>query len=126
MKLKLIDIEMKLIFCVAIMALTGSSSCKDLLLGTVGPNDTLILRSIEKNSPTNWEYATGYLRFPPYYPLIINRRRITAVRVNDQLPNSEAVVQLYAGGVGCYQVAMYFKSELNKSYSFIVEIYGEP
>lgn len=117
---------MNSIFFVAIMALTGSAFCNDLMLGTVGPNDKLLHRSIEKSSPSYWEYATGYLRFPPYYPRVINRSTITAVRVTNQIPNSEAVAQLYAGGVGFNQVAMYFKSEHNKGYSFIVEIYGKP
>lgn len=66
--------------------------------------------------------VTEDVKFP--FPGQRNNFTISAIRVIDQLPKSNAFAQIYAGGINYNHTLIHLKSERGKSFNFVLEIYG--
>lgn len=91
--------------------------------GNVGPYDTLLHYEIVKKSSAFLQVVTLDVIYPQQYSF--NNRTITGIRARDQMPDSKGgYAQLYAGGPGFNHTTIHFKSQRNKGFNFVVEIFG--
>jgi len=105
------------------LSLLGLTTSTNMTWGTVGPYDVLLYHDIVKKSSSFLQVATLDVEYPQQFQK--NNRTITAIRITDQmLDNKGGYAQLYAGGPGFNHTTIHFKSQRNKGFNFILEIFS--
>jgi hypothetical protein len=95
----------------------------DITFGHVGQYDLLLHHEIVKKSSEFLKVVTEDVSFPRKYQY--NQHKITGIRIIDQVPDDKGgYAQLYAGGPGFNHTTIHFKSKRNKSFNFVLEIFG--
>jgi Transcription activator MBF2 len=116
---------MKVLFVISIALFFGSFGVAENVItwGSVTQYDVLLYREIIKKSSSFLKVVSMDVTYPmPYH---FSNRTITAIRLTNQMPEGkEGHAQIVSGGVGFTNVSIHFKSQRNKGFNFIMEIFG--
>lgn len=115
--------SMKLLVVAFVLVLVGCATSLNITWGYVGPYDILLHRDIVKKSSSFLKVVTLDVTFPQQFQY--NNRTITAIKITDQILNDKGgYAQIYAGGIGFNHTTIHFKSQRNKGFNFVLEIFG--
>lgn len=114
--------KMKFVLCFALFALVGYVACTNSTWGYISPYDVIIHQSIRYQPSKFMQIRTENVTFP--FGNQRNNRTITAIRLIDQIPRSQAYGQIIAGGINLNSTTIRLKSQRNQGFNFILEIYA--
>lgn len=114
---------MKLFVVATFLALVGLTASVNITWGFVSPYDIPLYHDVVKKSSSFLQVVTLDVTYPQQYQY--NNRTISAIRITDQVPNNKGgYAQLMAGGPGFNHTKIHFKSQRNKSFNFVLEVFG--